>query len=40
MVVILHSDILLSYVQVKDMMQEGKFPLQVVSAYPVEKLNK
>ena len=35
MVVILHTDILFSYLREKDMTQQGKFPPQVVSAYPV-----
>ena len=40
MVVILHTNILFSYLQVTDMMQQGKFPPQVVSTYPVEKPKK
>ena len=40
MVVILHTDILFSYLREKDMTQQGKFPLQVVLAYPVAALKK
>ena len=35
MVVIIHTDILFSLLQEKDMTQKGKFPPQVISAYPV-----
>ena len=33
MVVILHTDILFSYLREKDVTQQGKFPPQVISAY-------
>ena len=40
MVVILHTDKLFSYIETKDMIDQTKFPPQVVSTYPVEKPNK
>ena len=40
MVVILHMDILFSYVHATHMTQQGNFQPQVVSAYPVEKPKK